>query len=285
VRLNEAAAASVAVTIDRARSRLTGRGTIRVPVLTVEPLRMQRVEAPFTIDGSRMTFTPTTFVLNGGTDRGRVTLALDADPVRWSSDTQLEGVDIGALLDALAGRDAKIDGRGGIGGKLQGRVEKNFVSSVEGRARLEVVDGILHDFPLLATINRTLRLAEAAGNDTRFERLSATLALAQAVATTDDLVINARDLRVEAAGRIGFDGALNLRGLAMISAERVSAAVASVRELARAKNSRGEIELPLVISGTLDAPRFEVDLETAIRHGVRDELMRRLRGLIRHPPN
>jgi uncharacterized protein involved in outer membrane biogenesis len=284
VRLEEAAAASITVTIDRARSRLTGHGTVRVPLLTVEPLRMGRVEAPFTIDGSQMTFTPTTFVLNGGTHRGRVTLALDADPARWSADSQLEGIDIGALLDALAGRDAGIDGRGEIGGKLQGRIEQNFVSAINGRVRLEVVDGVLHDFPLLATINRALRLAEATGNDTRFERLSATLAMAQAVAATDDLVIDARDLRVEAAGRIGFDGALNLRGRTMISAERVSAAVASVRELARAKNSRGEIELPLIISGTLDAPRFDVDLGAAIRQGVGDELRRRLRGLIRRPP-
>jgi uncharacterized protein involved in outer membrane biogenesis len=285
VRLNEAAAASVTVTIDRSRSRLTGSGTIRVPVLTVEPLRMQRVEAPFSINGSTMTFDPITFVLNGGTHRGRVAVALDASPARWSSDSQLEGVDVGALLDVLAGRDARIDGRGGIRGKLQGRVEKDFISGIDGRVRLDVTDGTLHDFPLLATINRALRLAEAAGNDTRFERLSATLAIAQAAAATDDLVIDARDLRVRAAGRIAFDGALNLRGLAMISADRVSAAVASVHELARAKNSRGEIELPLIIAGTLGAPRFEVDVETALRRGVRDELMRRLRGLIRRPPH
>ena len=168
-----------------------------MPALTVEPLRMQDVETPFTIDGTRMTFTPTTFAMNGGTHRGRVTLALDAEPARWSSDSQLEGVDVGALLDALAGRDARIDGRGGIGGKLQGRMEKNFVSGIDGRARLEVVNGMIHDFPLLATINRALRLAEAAGNDTRFERLSATLAIAQAVAATDDLVIDARDLRAK----------------------------------------------------------------------------------------
>jgi uncharacterized protein involved in outer membrane biogenesis len=284
LRLEEAAAASVTVTIDRARSRLTGRGTIRVPVLTVEPLRMQRVEAPFTIDGSRMAFTPATFVLNGGTHSGRVTLALDTDPARWTADSRLEDIDIGALLDALAGRDAGIDGRGRIGGKLQGRVEQNFVSGIDGRVRLEVADGVLRDFPLLATINRALRLAEAAGNDTRFERLSATLAIAQATAATDDLVIDARDLRAEASGRIGFDGALNLRGRAMISAERVAAGVASVRELARAKNSRGEIELPLAISGTLDAPRFEIDLGSAIRQGVGDELRRRLRGLIRRAP-
>ena len=284
LRLDQAAAASVAVTIDRARSRLTGQGVIRVPALTIEPLRMQRVEAPFTLDGARMTFTPTTFALNGGTHRGRVTLELDAAPARWSSESQLEGVDVGALLDALEGRDARIDGRGRIDAKLQGRVEKDFVTGIDGRARLEVVDGVIHDFPLLAAINRALRLAEAAGNDTRFDRLSATLAIARGAAATDDLAIDARDLRVRAAGRIAFDGALNLRGLATVSAERVSRAVASVHELARAKNSRGEIELPLIVSGTLGAPRFDIDLETVIRHGIRDELLRRLRGLIRRPP-
>jgi uncharacterized protein involved in outer membrane biogenesis len=285
VRLDDPAGASVTITIDRARSRLTGTGTIRVPALTVEPLRMQRVEAPFTIEGSQMTFTPTTFVLNDGTHRGRITLALDADPARWTADSQLEGADVGALLDALAGRDVRIDGRGAISGKLQGQALKDFLSGLDGRVRLDVVDGVLHDFPLLATINRTLQLAGTAGTDTRFERLSATLAIAQAVAATDDLVIDAADLRVRGAGRIGFDGALNLRGVVTISAERVAEAVASVRELARAKNSRGEIELPLVISGTLGSPAFAIDLETAIRHGARDELLRRLRGLIRRPPD
>jgi uncharacterized protein involved in outer membrane biogenesis len=285
VHLDQPAAASIAVTIDRTQSRLTGQGAIRVPALTVEPLRMQRVEAPFTIEGSRMTFSPTTFVLNGGAHRGRMTLALDADPARWSADSQLEGADIGALLDALAGRDARIDGRGAVKGTLHGRVEKDFISGVDGRLRLDVADGVLHDFPLLAAINRTLRLAGTAGSDTQFERLSATLAIAQGVAATDDLVIDARDLRVTGAGRIGFDGALNVRGLVAISAERVSAAVASVRELARAKNSRGEIELPLVISGTLGSPTFAIDLETAILHGARDELMRRLKGLFRRLPD
>jgi uncharacterized protein involved in outer membrane biogenesis len=285
VRLDEPADASVTVTIDRARSRLAGEGTIRVPALTVDPLRMQRVEAPFTIEGSRIVFAPTTFVLHGGTHRGRITLAVDANPPRWTADSQLEGADVGALLDALAGRDVRIDGRGAVTGKLQGRVDKDFVSGLDGRARLEVVDGVLQDFPLLAAVNRTLQLAGTAGNDTRFERLSATLAIAQAVAATDDLVIDAADLRVRGTGRISFDGTLNIRGLVTISPERVSAAVASVRELARARNSQGEIELPLVIAGSLGSPTFAIDLESVVRQGVRDELLRRLRGLIRRPPD
>jgi len=140
---------------------------------------------------------------------------------------------------------------------------------------------VLHDFPLLTTVNRALRLADAESNDTRFEQLSATLAIARGVAATDDLVMTAGHLRVEVAGRIGFDRALDLRGRALVSADRVAEGVASVRELARARNARGEIEVPLTIAGTLDAPRFGLDMEAAIRQGVRDELMRRLRRIIR----
>jgi uncharacterized protein involved in outer membrane biogenesis len=213
-----------------------------------------------------------------------VTLALENEPPRWAADSVVDALDIGALLDALAARDARIDGRGRIDARLQGRVEENFVSGMEGRARLAISDGVLHGFPLLASINRALRLAEAESQDTRFERLTATLAIARAAASTDDLVIDAGHLRVEVAGRIGFDRALDLRGRAVVSAARAAAAVASVRELARARNARGEIEVPLTINGTLDAPRFGLDMETAIRRGVRDELMRRLRGLIRREP-
>lgn len=281
LRLDEPAAASVTVTIDRASSRLTGTGTLRMPALTVDPLRLQRLEAPFTVDGAHLAFAPTTFVLNGGSHSGRVALSLDRDPPRWSADSRVERIDIGSLLDTLAARDVGIEGTGRVDARLQGRIERDFVAGSEGRARIELGDGVLRGFPLLSTVNRALRLAASDDNDTRFERLSATLAMARRVATTDDLTIEAGHLRAELSGRIGFDRAIDLRGRAIVSPERAAAAVASVRELARARNSRGEIVLPLTIAGTLDAPRFRIDVETAIREGVRDELLRRLRRLIR----
>jgi hypothetical protein len=67
LRLDEPAAVSVTVDIDRATSRLTGKGTLRAPALTVEPLGLQQLSAPFVIQGSQLTFAPTTFVLHSGT--------------------------------------------------------------------------------------------------------------------------------------------------------------------------------------------------------------------------
>ena len=136
-------------------------------------------------------------------------------------------------------------------------------------------NGIVHEFPLLAAINRSLRLSGGDLRDTRFERLSATLAIGNGRATTDDLVLEAGEVRVATAGTIGFDRTLNLRGQATLSAERTAAVIASVHELSRLRKS-GQIELPLTISGTLDDPRFAIDMKGAIQQGIKDELLRRL---------
>ena len=279
LRLDEPAAVSATVKIDRTTSRLTGSGTVRAPALTIEPLRIQQLNAPFVVQGTQLTFTPTTFGINGGSHEGRFTLILGDTPA-WTMDGRVQDLDVGALLDTIAGRDAKLDGRGRIDAELKGRFEPGFLTRMDGAARIAVSNGVLHDFPLVAAVNRALRLSEGDGQDTRFEALSASLAISRGAATTDDLVIQAGHLRTALSGRIGFDRSVNLRGRAIVSAERVAAGVDSVHELARLRKG-GEIVAPLTITGSLDAPKFDIDVGTVIREGVVDELKRRLRGLIK----
>ena len=280
LRLDEPAAASVSVRIDRATSRLRGSGTLRAPALTIEPLRLQQLNAPFLVEGTQLTFTPTTFTINGGSHEGRFTLTLGDAPA-WAMDGRVHDLDVGALLETVAGRDAKLDGRGRLDAELKGRFEPGFLTRMDGGARMVVSNGVLRDFPLLATVNHALRLSEGDGQDTRFEELSASLAIARGTATTDDLVIQAGHLRAVLSGQIGFDRSLNLRGRAIVSAERVAAGVDSVHELARLRKASGEVVVPLTITGSLDAPKFDIDVGSVIREGVVDELRRRLRRLIK----
>ena len=283
LRLGDAASASAAVSVDRSTARLTGKGTLRAPEVLLEPLRLERFEAPFAIDGSRLRFTPTAFAMYGGTHRGAVTVQLADTPPTWATDSRLNGLDVGDFLNALTGADQRVDGTASLHASLHGRVGEPLDRTVRGRMEMNITNGVVRQFPLLATINRTLKLAAAEENDTRFERLSATLNIAAGQATTDDLVLEAGHVRVRAAGRIGADRSLDLRGSAVIAADYVAAAVASVRELARLRNSRGEIEVPLTITGSLDAPSFGLDLGAAVRKGLVDELQRRLRRFIRPP--
>ncbi|MEX2271489.1 MAG: AsmA-like C-terminal region-containing protein [Vicinamibacterales bacterium] len=280
LKLASPASVRVAIRVDRATSRLTGDGVLQAPRVHLEPLELERFEAPFTIEGSRLLFAPTAFGLSDGMHEGRVSVRLDAEPPRWSADSRVRGLDAGAFLDALSGGDQRLDGTALVTAALGGRLGESLTQSVAGRLRIEVDNGVIRGFPLLSSINRALGLAEQDGNDTRFERLTATFATSSGRGATEDLVLEAGNVRLEAEGWIAADRSLSLRGLAVLSRERTDRVVASIRELARLRRD-GRLELPLTISGSLDAPSFGIDVQGAIRRGLTDELRRRLRGIIR----
>jgi hypothetical protein len=251
------------------------------------------VEAPIKTDGVKLTFDPTTFTMYGGTHRGSVTIDLSKTPARWSLVGRVSGVDVSGFLRDFTGRDQRLDGTASAVPALRGIVGEPIPQTLDGRMQLDVVNGVIREFPLLTAINRALRLAEGDARDTRFERLSATLmfesraarssagARAPGYATTENLVMQARDVRVEAAGRIGFDRSLDLAGQAVLSPEKTAGAIRSVRELSGLRNDRGELELPLTIAGTVDTPSIRIDLKTAVGRSIKEELRRRLRGWIR----
>ena len=281
LRLPQPGSLTADVEVDRDTFRLSGTGTLRAPEVILEPVRLEQFEAPFDIEGSRLSFDPATFALYGGTHRGAVGFDLSQQPAGWTTDSAVRGMDVAQFLEALNEGDQRLDGTAMMSATLQGQVDASLIESVRGRARVEVVDGVIRDFPLLAYINTALRLAAQEGRDTRFNRLTATLAIASGAATTDDLVLQASHLRVEAAGGIDADRSLSLRGTATLSPERSSEAIRSVRELGGLRNSDGELEIPLVISGTLDDPTFTLDLEAVLKKGIADELRRRLLRIIK----
>jgi AsmA protein len=281
LRLAAPASVSAVVRVDRGSLRLTGRGTLRAPLLDLSPLRLERFEAPFAIDRSKVTFEPATFVLYRGKHTGTIVFDGTATPALWTLNGSVTGIDAGEFLRALNGGDQRVDGTANVTAALRGHIGQPLAETVAGRMRVEVSDGVVRDFALLAAIGRALKLAQQQGADTRFSRLAATLSIDSGMATTDDLVLESSDVRVQAAGRINADRSLLLRGIAAVSPERSAAAIASIHELKGLRNSRGEVEVPLTISGTLDAPSFEIDLESMIRKGIADELRRAIRRIIR----
>ena len=280
VTLTEPAAVDMSVVFDRKTGRLKGTGKLSAPRLRFYSLQLSRLEAPIATDGVKLTFDPATFALYGGSERGSLTVDLSGPVPRWMLDSQVSNLDVGDFLGDLAGESQQVDGIGTGSARVGGRVDDPMPGGLAGQSRVTIADGVIRGFPLLATINRALRLAEGDAQDTRFERLSATFRFAGA-AETDDLVLVAREMRVEAAGRIGYDGALALRGVAALSPERTERAIRSVRELTGLRNDRGELEVPLTISGSIENPSFGIDLKAALGRSIKEEFRRRIRNLFR----
>jgi uncharacterized protein involved in outer membrane biogenesis len=278
--LAQPAAAAFEARIDRASGRLAGSGEVRAPLVSLDTLRIEGFQAPVTLKNERLVFDPATFTVYGGTERGTLAFDLSRTPVRWALAGRAAGLDIGDFLEALTGADQRLDGTAAVDADLQGRVG-DALDEITGRAAITVTGGAVRDFPLLAAINRALRLAEGDSRETRFERLSATLAIAGGRATTKDLRMDAREVRLQAAGRIDFDRTLHLAGHAVLSPERTARAIRSVHELAGLRSGAGELELPITITGSLDQPSFQIDLKAAIAKSLKEELRRRLRDWIK----
>lgn len=281
LRLAEPASASVVLRVDRRTSQLSGKGALKAPRVRLEPLQLDKFEAPFTIQGSRLVFQPMTFALYSGTHDGGVTVRLSDSPPQWITDNRVKNLDAGDFLKALNGSDQRLDGTASVTAALRGRVGEPLDRAMSGNMQMTVTDGVIRDFPMLAAFNRALRLADRAEGDTKFERLSGTFAIAAGQATTEDLVLQAAHVRAEVKGRIGVDHSLALRGVAVLSPERSAEAIRSIRELSALRNDSGEVELPLTISGTLEAPSFGLDLAAAMQKGLKNELQRQFRRIIR----
>jgi hypothetical protein len=282
VRLGKAGSAKMSVRIDRATGSLTGSGSLAAPEVRFYSLQLSNLASPISTTGAQVTFAPATFALYGGTHSGKMVVELSRTPARWTSESTVRDIDVSDFLAALSGRDQRVDGTASASSTLRASVGAAMPRSLTGRVQLTIATGVVRDFPLLAAINRALRLAESSGRDTHFERLSGTFVLSGSdYAASNDLVMLARDMRVQATGRIGFDRWLDLEGLAIFSPARTAEAVRSVRELSALRNDEGELELPIKIGGTLDDPSFGIDIQAALGRSLRDELRRRWRGLFR----
>jgi AsmA-like protein len=280
VRLIKPAAVKMSVRINRANGRLTGSGSLAAQQVGFYSLQLNNLESPIATNGAQITFDPATFTLYRGTHRGRMVIDLARTPARWTSESSVKDIDASDFLAALTGREQRLDGTAAATSALHAPVGSPMPQSLEGRLQLNVVNGVVREFPMLTAINRALRLAESSGRDTQFERLSGTFVLTGTdAASTNDLLMIARDMRVRATGRIGFDRWLDLDGMAVFSPDRTAEAIRSVRELSALRNEQGELELPIHIGGTLDDPSFNIDLEAALARSIKDELQRRLRRL------
>jgi uncharacterized protein involved in outer membrane biogenesis len=282
LRLQEPATMKMSVRINRTNGSLSGAGSLAAPQVGFYSLQLSNLASPISTNGAQLTFAPATFALYGGTHRGKMVVELSRTRPRWTSESTVSGIDVGEFLVALTGRDQRLDGTASASATLQAPVGAPMPRSLNGQLHIDVVKGVVREFPLLSAINRALRLAESTGRDTQFEQLSGTFVFnGSDSASTNNLAMLARDMRVRAAGRIGFDRSLDLEGLAIFSPARSSEAVRSVRELSALRNQAGELELPITIGGTLDSPAFGIDIQAALGRSLREELHRRLRGLFR----
>jgi len=144
------------------------------------------------------------------------------------------------------------------------------MKAAHGSGRVDIVDGVVKNLGLVRSVVAMSGRADAMGagmgsRDEPFAKLGATLAIADGLATSQDLRFESKDLLLGAAGSVRLDrSAINLLGQLQLSDELSKQAL----DLVRYTQDSGRVTLPVNISGSADAPQVRIDVASMAKRAI-----------------
>ena len=230
--------------------------------------------------GTRVSLSPLTFQLFGGRYQGALAANL-GETMTATLRSRISDLDVAQLAE-FGGSPGSITGRLTGAGTFSGTGAdfERVLSSVRGEGTATIVDGSIRHLNLVRTVILFFgRPAPDAGASTdRFDRLDSAFSVANRVVTAQALSLHSSDADIVGNGTLALDSK-RLSGHADISLSEALTAQAG-GDLARYTREGNRIVLPASIGGTLDQPRITIDAAAAVQRGLRNEIQRRLGGLL-----
>ncbi len=246
---------------------LDADGRLRIGALTVAKVKVSDIGIQAKLARGRLDVSPIAAKLYGGSLSG--SLALDANGNRVATRQDLSGVQIGALVKDLTGRDA-LEGRGKVALDLSGAGASigAIRKSLSGSARLTVQNGAVKGIDLADALARfkpgAKSESQAANRErkTAFAELGASFTVRNGVAHNEDLAIRTALFRIGGAGDIDV-GASRLDYTARATVLKPSAGQAG------GLAALAGVTVPVRVSGPFDAVKFDIDYAALARSVVK----------------
>ena len=195
--------------------------------------------------------------------QGKLTAGSDAPP--FSSTVVIQGLQLGPALNAVASTQVLVSGTAGADLSLQGRgfSMPDLTKALEGTSHVAVKDGKIEGVNLLQEAVSILKVAGISLDNakaTAFSTIETDLAIKQGIIYVQRLLMDSHDFQATGGGTIGFDQHLNLT-LNLNLSQDLSQKIASSSPVAKLAMKEGRVSLPLVITGTAQAPSYGLDMK------------------------
>lgn len=208
-------------------------------------------------------------------------LRLDArhDAPRYELAADLQGLDIGALLEDFQGDDARLMGTGNLELDIttRGELLSQLKGALNGSGNMRFEDGAVRGINVAQIIRRAearLRgeqLEDEEPNQTDFSELTGSFTIREGVVHNEDLEATSPLLRVRGQGQADLnDDSLDYR---------VDTTVVGTLEGqgGRELDDLRGVTLPIRITGAFTDPSFRLDLEDVVRERYEGEARERVR--------
>ena len=249
---------------------VTGAGKLNVGALRYGDILLTQVQADCAIEGGVIRLAPIAARLYGGRQSGSITIDMRRPDPSFAVTTKLEQVDANQFLSATTSLKQTLYGllATDVNAQFATRPGEDLARSLNGSVNLKLHQGRLAGINLLnevASVAKFLGFRKSGEVATNIVDLTGDLQISDGAASTDNLRMTLEDGSVLATGVFNLvDQTLGMRLLVTLhkgmSAQVGGANVGGFMSTAFG-NDKGELMIPVVVSGTFAKPRVTPDAE------------------------
>lgn len=230
-----------------------------------KPVDVKDVQIEADVRGQNVLLQNLSFQVFDGQVAAEGTVTSGSETPPFISKITIQGMQLGPALNALASIPMSMSGTAGANLSVQGRgfSMTDLTKSLEGTGHVAVKDGKIEGVNLLQEAISILKVAGISldtATATAFSTIETDLAIARGIIHVQRLFMDSHDFQATGGGTIGFDQALNLTVNLSLS-EDLSQKIARSSPAAKLAMKDGRLSLPLMITGTAQAPSYGLDMK------------------------
>jgi uncharacterized protein involved in outer membrane biogenesis len=251
--------------------KMSGGGNVTIDSVQYDQLLLQNLQATVALDRGIIHMSPVSALVYGGQEHGAITVDMRQTPMAVSIQSKLDQVDANKLLTSVSSV------RNTLYGLLAANANTNFraassadiARTLNGTVNLDLTKGRLAHVDLLNQLSSIARFtggsAPAAQPFTDILRLTGGFTVVNGLAQTNNLQA------LIPGGSLAAQGAINLASNALdmhvtavldkVMSQKVGGTQVGGFMNTALANAQGELVIPVLVTGTLDSPRFAPDLQ------------------------
>ncbi|MCI0427687.1 MAG: AsmA family protein [Nitrospiraceae bacterium] len=253
-----------------------------------KPVDIKDLRIAAEVKGQEAKLNAFSFQLFDGQVKGQGKLIAGSDAPPFTSTLTIQGLQLGPALNAVAAAQVSISGTAGADLALQGRgfSVPDLTKTLEGTSRVAVKDGTIEGVNLLQEAISILKVAGISldnAKTTAFSTIETDLAIKEGIINVQRLLIDSHDFQATGEGTVGFDQTLNLKVKLSLS-QALSQKITGSPPAARLALAGGRLNVPLLITGTVQAPSYGLDskaLTGRVQEQVKEKVKEALGDLLK----
>lgn len=230
-----------------------------------KPLKIKDVHVAADLKGHEARLQNLSFELLNGQVKAQGVTMLGSDTPPFNGKISVQGVQLGPLMEAAGLERVWVSGTAAAELAVQGRgfSKPSMTRALKGSGHLALKDGRIEGINLFQeamTLLNAVGFSQDMVKFTVFSLIDSNLEIKAGRLNVSQFRMECPGFQITANGTVGFDQTLNLRASLNLS-EALSQQIVGTSPAIKVAMTQGRMKVPLVITGTTQAPSFGLDTE------------------------